>query len=146
MTPYEYADLKMLPSLVAQLEAAGLQVPTRQWAQVGAAVVIDCESVIISASDITPVEIAPNCGWVERTTFLVSVAYDCQFPANEDGTTNIEKMKEVSDLLDQVSAVLKDYAISEGEQSVLITPEWSITYGIEGGLGYCSLQLTIGVP
>lgn len=145
MTPLEYADA-LLERTVTALLNASLPAPTRRLAQVGGSVVLDCETIIVSASDLSEFEIAPGCGYVEQSTILVNVVYDCANVAYDDGTTNIEEMHEVSEKLDNVGQALKDMAESIKAESVILKPTYSIAYGVEGGIAYASMQLTVGIP
>lgn len=146
MTPLEYTDVIMDRTVAALLEQS-LPAPTRRLTQVGGSVILDCESIIVSASDLSEFEIAPGCGFVEQSTLLVNVVYDCAVTFDDsDGTTDIAATHEVSEKLDKVGQALKEMAASIKAESVIITPTYSIAYGIEGGIAYASMQLTVGIP
>ena len=146
MTPLEYAD-EILERTVQALTVDGLYAPTRRLSQVGGSVILDCESVIVSASDLSEFEIAPGCGYVEQSTLLISVVYDCAVTFDDsDGTTDITATHTVSEKLDKVGQALKGMAESIKAESVIIKPTDSIAFGIEGGIAYASMQLTVGIP
>lgn len=145
MTPLEYAE-QILQRTVTALLNESLPAPTRRLAQVGGSVILDCETIIVSASDLSEFEIAPGCGYVEQSTILVNVVYDCATSFEDDGTTDIAATHEISQKLDKVGQALKAMADSIKAESVIIKPTYSIAYGIEGGIAYASMQLTVGIP
>jgi hypothetical protein len=145
MTPLEYAE-EILDRTVSVLLDESLSAPVRRLAQVGSSVILDCETIIVSASDLSEVEISPGCGYVEQSTILVNVVYDCATAFEDDGTTNVAMTHEISQKLDKVGQALKMLADSIKAESVLIRPTHSIAFGIDGGIAYASMQITTGVP
>ena len=148
MNPLEYARTDLLPAVRDGLEDAALTVPERQWSQVGINVIVDCEALIVSAGDVTPIEIMPggNCGYLDQATYLMIVAYDCNVVFDEQGLTIPEKMEEASHTLELAGMVLNTVAHDVVGEAILHPNPWQIGYSWDGGLGIVSMQIVLAVP
>ena len=132
MTPYEMAQ-DVLQTVADLL----VEPPTVRFAQLGPAV-IDCASVISAA---TALEENPTpgcaCGSI---TVVTTVARDCAFTSNEDGSNNPEVIAEVSAKIDGDGIVLRQVG------ALYIESEWSVGWSLDGGLAITSLALTMPLP
>lgn len=129
MTPYEAAQ-DVLNTVVEQLISA----PTVQFAQLGPPVV-DCASVISAATGLDESPL-PGCA-CGSITIITTVARDCAFVSNDDGSNNPAAIAAVSAQIDGDSIALRRV----GE--MYVESEWSIGWSLDGGLAITSLSITM---
>lgn len=122
------------------------KLPTTRYVQVGD-VVRDCESVIVSATNLVPdpaydpVECVP----VRSATFLIDVVRPCAIAFDRNGKTIPDKLECVSEIAAKDGQVLYDFAADVPGWSS--KQPWSVIWSLgEAGLQVASLQLTIGIP
>ncbi|HSX22679.1 MAG TPA: hypothetical protein VLE97_07915 [Gaiellaceae bacterium] len=154
MTPLEHAAA-ILVSLADVAGVGGL--PDTQVVGVGDAVIACAEARVTLAT----VMLEPNllnawaCDVAETATYLVSIARECAWTANDDGTENYPKLAEVVGIVDAdvaaLTALFKSFHVGEadvtgGAVGWGATRAGTIAVTTSGGLIVSTLTLTVGVP
>lgn len=154
MTPVEYCEA-ILKTLQDVAGASGL--PDIQVTGVGDAV-IACAEARVTFNGVT---LQPNlqntwaCEVEEVGTYLVTIARECAWTSNDDGTENYEKLAELVETVDAdvtaLTALFK--AIGFGVESVVdgavgwgTTRSGTINVVNTGAVVISTLTLTVGVP
>jgi hypothetical protein len=120
--------------------------PTTQYVQVGD-VVRDCESVIVSVTNLAPDPLYDpiDCVYPRSSTFLIDIVRSCAVAYDNQGMTIPTRLEEVSDLASRDGQLLYDFA-AESVDGWSSKQPWSVIWSLaEGGMQVASLQLTIGV-
>lgn len=146
MTPFEYAD-----SLRKDFEdfsatcSPPVTIPAMSYTKLGEQV-IACESLIFAVTDISAQPLFENgmvCGFLQVGTIIATLARDCAYEMEEDGTENVEQVAAIAADLDRDSDCLWGWALTVDPYMV---KDFGIGFTIIGGLAITSLSLTLGVP
>jgi hypothetical protein len=154
MTPIGYATA-ILASLVDVSGVGGL--PDVQVVGVGDAVIACAEARVT----FNTVALDPNpenpwaCDVAETATYLVSIARECAWTSNDDGTENYEALAAVVTIVDadvaHLTALFKSFHVGEesvdgGAMGWGATRSGAISVVSSGALIVSTLTLTVGVP
>jgi hypothetical protein len=134
MTPLEFAQ-DVLNTAANELVDA----PQTQYAQLGTQVV-DCESLIVAATNVSESPNDTNCS-SGQVTFVVTLARDCANVANRDGTTDVDALSTVNAVLERDGAALRAIA-----DLYLEATDRSVAWTYEGGIAVTSMQMTVPIP
>lgn len=147
MTPLEKAQ-QILDQIVAKATPLGPDyvLPDLRYVQLGTPV-ISCASVIVAglslATDGASLGILNvDCDAMQVCTFQVTIARDCSWVANEDGSDDPTRVAQASAMLSSDGELLWDYA----QHFVpMVTKQWNNAWDLIGGIGISTLALTTEV-
>lgn len=144
-TPYDRAK-SLLDDLIAFATIRSYGLPHRRYAQIGE-IIRDCESVIVSASNLTPDSLygPVECLAPRQSTFTVDIIRSCANVYDNMGITIPSVIEDVSETAGEDGQLLYEFAQDiEGWSS---KQPWSVAWAISDGiLQIASLQITLGIP
>jgi hypothetical protein len=144
-TPYTRA-VSLLDELIAFATARSHALPHVRFAQIGD-ISHDCESVVVSATNMTPDPVFNpiDCVSPRQSTFLVEIMRSCSVIYDQAGMTIPSVITSVSEIGANDGQLLYEFA-QEIDGWTAKQP-WSVTWGVsDGALQIASLQIVIGIP